>query len=234
MNKQRAIAKLTGYSLVLMALGAGFSFGFAFLKFFDETQLALAQQNLTENLGLYKLMLLGILMVLLLDLLVSWALFQYFKNDSKNLALLSFIVRIIYTLIFGIASFSLLKNIDLSIDNNRIVIDNYLSFEKVWRIGLVIFGVHLLFIGVLMKLHKLIPKTLWYLTIIAGAAYILVHILKVFFPQFEELTRTLNNVLALPMALGELGLAVWLIVKGGTIKVLWKNVLENAYEASVE
>jgi hypothetical protein len=217
MNKQRAIAKLTGYSLVLMALVAGFSFGFAFPKFFDVTQLDLAKQSLIENLGHYKLMLLGILMVLLLDLLVSWTLLQYFKNDNKKLAWLSFIFRIIYTVLFCIASFYLTKNLEQSIDS-ALVIDNYQSFETIWGIGLIIFGIHLLFIGMLMKLHKLIPKILWYLTIIAGAAYILVHILKVFFPQLKELTNTLNIVLALPMALGELGLAVWLIVKGGTIK----------------
>jgi hypothetical protein len=217
MNKQRTIAKLTGYSLVLMALVAGFSFGFAFPKFFNATQLDLAQQNLTENLGLYKFMLLGILVVIILDVFVSWTLLQYFKNDNKKLAWLSFIFRIIYTLLFGIASFYLTKNLEQSIDN-ILVIDNYHSFEKIWGIGLIIFGIHLLFIGVLMKLHKFIPRILWYLTIIAGAAYILVHILKVFFPQLKELTGTLNNVLALPMALGELGLAVWLIVKGGTIK----------------
>jgi hypothetical protein len=217
MNKQRTIAKLTGYSLVLMALTAGFSFGFAFPKFFDETQLGFAQSNVTENLRLYKFMLSGILIVIILDILVSWTLFQFFKNDNKKLAWLSFVFRIIYTVLFGIASFYLSKNMEQSIDNT-LVIDNYQSFEKIWGIGLIIFGIHLLFIGMLMKLHKLIPDVLWYLTIIAGAAYIVVSILKTSFPQLKELTDTLNIVLALPMALGELGLAVWLIVKGGTIK----------------
>lgn len=142
---------------------------------------------------------------------------QYFKNDNKKLAWLSFIFRIIYTLLFGIASFYLLKNSELSIDSTR-VIENYQSFKKIWGIGLIIFGIHLLLIGVLMKLHKFIPKILWYLTIIAGAAYMLVYILKTSFPQLKELTDTLNIVLVLPMALGELGLAVWLIIKGGSIK----------------
>lgn len=215
MNRQRTIAKLTGYSLVLMALTAGFSFGFVFPKLFNVNQLDFAQKNLTENLELYKFMLLGILLVIILDILVSWTLFLYFKNDNKKLALLSLIFRIIYTLVFGIAAFYLTNNIGKTIDNNTIVLENYKSFEKIWGIGLVIFGIHLLFVGTLMKLHKLIPKFVWYLTIIAGASYILVHTLKTTLPNLTELTNNLNNILALPMALGELGLAVWLIIKGG-------------------
>ena len=106
MNKQRTVAKLTGYSLILMAIIAGFLFGYAFPKIFDNNQLEFVQKNLTENLELYKFMLLGILLVLLLDILVSWTLYLYFRNDNRKLALYSFIFRIIYTLIFCIAATS--------------------------------------------------------------------------------------------------------------------------------
>ena len=216
MNNQRTVAKYTGYSLILMAIIAGFSFGYAFPKIFDNNQLELVQKTLIENLGLYKFMLFGILLVILLDILVSWTLYLYFRNDNRKLALYSFIFRIIYTLIFCIATYFLTKNIGQ--ENNTMVIENYKSFEFTWSIGLIIFGVHLLIVGLLMKFHKLIPSILWYLTIIAGASYILVHVLKIAVPLLTELTNNLNNILALPMALGELGLAIWLIIKGGKIE----------------
>ncbi len=218
MNTQRTNAKLTGYSLVLMALTAGFSFGFVFPKIFSTNQLDFAQKNLIENRELYKFMLLGILLVMILDLLVSWTLYQYFKKDNEKWSQLAFVFRMIYTLIFGIATYYLSKNILQPITNNTIIVENYKSFDYLWSIGLIFFGIHLLLVGLLMKLHKLIPGILWYLTIIAGASYILIHVLKTVFPQFTALTDTLNTVLALPMALGELGLAVWLIVKGGKMK----------------
>ena len=216
MNSQRTVAKLTGYSLILMALIAGFSFGYAFPKFFDKNQLELAHKTVTENLELYKFMLFGISLVILLDILVSWTLYLYFKNENRKLALYSFVFRIIYTLIFCVAIYFLTKNIGQ--ENNTMVIENYKSFEFTWSIGLIIFGVHLLIVGLLMRFHKSIPKMLWYLTIIAGASYILVHLLKIVAPNLTELTNTLNNILALPMALGELGLAIWLIIKGGKIE----------------
>lgn len=93
---QRTLAKLTGYALVLMAIIAGFSFGYAFPKIFDNNQLEYTQSNLTENLELYNFMLLGIVLVIVLDLFVSWTLYLYFRNDNKKLALYSSILRIIY------------------------------------------------------------------------------------------------------------------------------------------
>ena len=69
-----------------------------------------------------------------------------------------------------------------------------------------------------MWTHKSIPKLLGYLTIIGGISYVLVHILKTTFTDLTELTSLLNTILALPMALGELGLAIWLIVKGGRLE----------------
>jgi hypothetical protein len=218
MIKNRTLAKIIGYSIVLMAIIAGFSFGFAFPKIYSPSQLDIAQSNLIENLQLYKLMLFGITLVLLLDILVSWTIYLYFKNDNKKLALLSCALRIVYSMIFGIATYFLVKNVGQLNNGNQVVIENYKSFQNIWSIGLIIFGIHLLVVGVLMKLHKLIPKILWYLTIIAGTSYVLVHLLKTTSPQLTELNNLINNILALPMALGEIGLAVWLIIKGGKTK----------------
>lgn len=211
----RTFARLTGYSLLIMAISAGFSIGFVFPKIFNESQLYLAQNNISENLHLYKWMLIGLIVVLLLDILVSYTLYKYFKNSSKKLALLSGILRMLYSLLFGIAIFYLLKNVGQY--DNAIVIENYNLFQMIWSIGLIVFGIHLTIVGTLMKLHKLIPRILWYLMISAGMSYILVYLLKAAFPHLNELSSQLNTILGLPMALSELCLAFWLIVKGGKI-----------------
>ena len=65
-----------------------------------------------------------------------------------------------------------------------------------------------------MKLHIRIPKVLWYLTLIAGVSYVVVHLLKLGSPN-SEMVKNLEMILALPMAIGELGLAIWLLFKGG-------------------
>ncbi|MBU2558531.1 MAG: DUF4386 domain-containing protein [Bacteroidetes bacterium] len=219
MITNRIFAKITGYSLLLMAIIAGFAFGFAFPKVFNPGQLDLVQSNLAGNLQLYKWMLFAILLVLLLDVLVSWTLYRYFKNDNKKIALLSGILRIVYTLIFGIGAFYLTKNLNPTETSNEIIINNFQSFQSIWSAGLILFGIHLISVGILMKLHPPIPKILWYLALIAGISYVVVHFLKLTLTQ-SELVSNLEMILALPMAIGELGLAVWLIWKGGKAKLL--------------
>jgi hypothetical protein len=216
MNKNRIFAKSTGYSLLLMAIIAGFAFGFVLPKTFNPSQLDFVQSNLVSNLELYKWMLFAILIVLLLDILVSLTLYHYFKIDNGKLALLSSILRIVYTLVFGIATFSLTKNLQPTETSNAIIIQNFQEFQSIWSAGLIIFGIHLFLVGILMKLHQLIPKVLWYLTLIAGVSYIVVHSLKLTQNQ-SDIVGNLEMVLALPMAIGELGLAVWLIFKGGKV-----------------
>ena len=217
MNKQRTNAILTGYSLILMAVVAGFSIGYVFPKFFDVKQHVLTQINLQENMRLYSLMLSGIIVVIILDILVSWTIYQFFKHDYKKVALISFILRILYATIFGVATYFLAANLQQGNDN-ELLNRNFNSFETVWTLGLIVFGLHLLAVGLLMKAHRNIPKALWILALIAGGSYVLVHILKSTLPQLSGFTETLSNILALPMALGELALAIWLIIIGGKHK----------------
>lgn len=80
MAKQRIVVRITVCSIILMALIAGFSLGFAYPTFTLPNQLEFAQKNLMENLELYKIMFVGFVSVIMLDVLVSWTLFQFFKR----------------------------------------------------------------------------------------------------------------------------------------------------------
>jgi hypothetical protein len=223
MNRQRKNAIITGYSLILMALTAGFAVGYAFPIFYDKYKLELFQKLLSDNISLYKYMLGALIFIVILDIIVSWTLYQFFKEDNRKLSIILLTLRLGYTFIFGIAIYFLFTNLIQGIDNSTIN-NNYSSFERIWSLGLIIFGGHLFALGILMKLHKKIPKWLWILTIFAGCSYSIVHSLKIILPNSIEFTETLNNLLALPMALGEICLAIWLIVKGGK-----SNDKQNAY-----
>ncbi|NNJ55098.1 MAG: DUF4386 domain-containing protein [Bacteroidia bacterium] len=211
---KRQIAIASGVSLILMAIVAGFSVGYAYSEFYRPEQLELLKDNILQNQGLYQNMLIGILIIIILDLLVSYTLYKFFENDNKRMSIISGVIRVIYTVIFGIATYHLTKNLNASDLSNEVINSNFEQFQLIWYSGLVVFGFHIILIGVLMKLHQKIPKILWYITLIAGVSYILVHALKLTSPN-SEFVSTLTMILALPMAIGELGLALWLIVKGG-------------------
>ena len=128
--------------------------------------------------------------------------------------MLSGILRVAYTVIFGIATIYLYKNINTGGLSNELINNNFHQFQSIWSVGLILFGIHLVLVGILMKIHKRISIALWVLTLIAGISYVIVHSLKLT-PLTSGIVNNLEMVLALPMVLGELGLAVWLIIKGG-------------------
>ena len=123
MNK-RKLAKITGWSLVIMALIAGVSLGYAYQEIYKPDQVDSIKNNLLQNISLYQYMLIGILLILILDLVVSYTLYHYFKNDNKNVSFVSAILRIIYTIVFGIATYYLTKNLNLFEASNDLINNN--------------------------------------------------------------------------------------------------------------
>ena len=220
----RRIAITIGISLVLMTIAAGFSIGYAYSEFYQLEQLELLKNNILSNQGLYRNMLIGIGLILILDLLVSYNLYKFFEGDNRKTSIIAGIIRVIYTLIFTIATYYLVKNMNTNELTNQMIKMNFQQFQLIWNGGLMIFGFHVLLIGWLMKLHQKIPKFLWRLTVFAGLCYIVVHLLKLTTPNSSYM-KNLELVLALPMAAGELGLAIWLLIKGGKeIKVTKKTM----------
>ena len=197
-----------------MAIFGIFSLGYAYTQFDNPEQSEFLKDIILANMGLYQSMLIGILIIIILDFIVSYTLYKYFENDNKKMSLLSGIIRVIYTLIFVIATYYLTKNLNTNELTNQKVISNYHKFQTIWNSGLVIFGFHIILIGWLMKLHNKIPKILWSITLLAGVSYMVTSFLKVVSPD-SEFVETLIMILALPMTIGELGLAIWLWIKGG-------------------
>lgn len=211
---QRRVAIISGISLILMGVVGGYSVGYAFPEFYATVYTDSAKDNLLNNQGLYKIMLVGILLTIILDLLVSYTLYKYFERDNNKLSLISGIIRLVYTVIFGIAAYFLTINLNADELTNSMVNANFYRFQFIWNSGLTIFGFHVFLLGVLSKIHKYVPRVLWWITLIAGVAYIVLSPLKVAYPN-AEMVSNLEMILALPMAIGELGLAVWLLIKGG-------------------
>ena len=84
---------------------------------------------------------------------------------------------------------------------------------SVWSVGLVFFGIHLLLWGYLFIRYQQGAKLTAALLMLAGVAYLMVHGLRAV-PTTQDLSRQLETVLALPMAVGELYAAIWLIYSG--------------------
>ena len=209
MNKRKS-ALITSISLIIMTIVAIFSIGFAYGEFSVSEKLdVIIRKN-----NLYIAMISGIFIIIILDFIVAYTLYKFFEVDNKKIAITSGIIRAIYTVIFGFATYYLAINLNTNELTNEIADSNFNLFQTIWNSGLVVFGFHIILIGYLMKLHMKIPKILWYITLIAGISYVVLSSLKLGSPN-SELVKNLELVLALPMTIGELGLAIWLLIKGG-------------------
>ena len=76
-------------------------------------------------------------------------------------------------------------------------------------------ALHLLVFGKLFKQDIYKSKIIYVLLYLAGASYFLVSGAYTVLPGQADMIKIFENILSLPMAVGELTLATWLILRGG-------------------
>lgn len=227
------MALFAGISLIFMAIAAGFSYGYILTTLVAEDDPFTTFQQLQTQQSLFLAGLGGWLVIFVTDLIVTWSMYVFFKNVNKNLSLITALLRMGYTLILGIALTKLFFILSLiqsplggQIEFAGSQVLSYLeSFERIWSMGLVVFGVHLLGLGYLSLLYRPVPRIFAYLLLLAGLSYVLVHSGRSLLGLEESLVNTMERLLSIPMALGEILFAFWLIIRGG--KEINKQELKN-------
>ncbi len=225
---QRRAAITAGIPILIVAVSAMFAVGVVQNKLIDWGNAAVTSNNILESIGLFRAGIFSWLITLTADIVTAWALYVFLKQVDNNLALLSAWFRVAYAIILGTAVMNfvfvtLLLGGDKSfssIQNSQLQIQVMLSlnaFRKMWSFGLIIFGIHLFIAGYLVVKSRFIPKALGILLFLASVSYVFIHIMHLFLPQYDSITAVAETVLSLPMAVGELGLGVWLLLKGGKV-----------------
>lgn len=220
MIKESKYALIAGLSLIIMALAAGYSYGFVFTEIFSGEPYELFSR-VAEMKSLFTSGVAGWIVIFITDLTVTYSLFIFFRKDNKNLSLITAILRFIYTLILGFGIMKLLSilfidfaNVSDKIFANEQINMYYSSFEHFWSFGLIIFGLHLLGLGVMSLRSRKVPGFIGVLLLLAGFSYTFVHSAKQFHFINESLLQSIEVILSIPMTVGELSLAVWLIIFG--------------------
>lgn len=236
---QRSAALIAGISLLLMAIVAGVTFGYLHGNLVVANDAQATFENLQTSQGAFKSEIAGWSIIFLLDAIVAWALFHFFAKANKGVSFFSSFLRIIYTIILGVAIYNLPQI--LAVINDQLAeaglgsatddVMNYLnSFENIWSNGLIVFGLHLMALGYLAFTADYVPKVWGVLLILAGISYSYIHAMYAVFPNMVEYLITIEAVLTIPMTIGEVGFAIWLIARGGKQKVK-SNQISGAYIA---
>tara|TARA_Y100001972_G_scaffold125502_2_gene176825 strand:- start:998 stop:1636 length:639 start_codon:yes stop_codon:yes gene_type:complete len=207
---------------LLIIVCAGFSQGYVRESLVVFGDASLTADNILSNAGLFRLGLVADLIAFLLDAVVAILFYQLMKPVHKTLAMVASAFRLLAHP--AIASINLLNHAmahevlksDLLVGFSPEQVSSIaLAFMEAHRIGYLIagafFGIHCLLLGILIYRSGTIPGVFGFLMIGAALGYVMESFGDFLYPGHEVL---LAWVVGLSAAVGEVGLTLYLIIKG--------------------
>ncbi|WP_025692059.1 DUF4386 domain-containing protein [Paenibacillus zanthoxyli] len=218
-------ARAAGVSLILMAAAAAFSYGYVHGGLVTKGDPGATFGSLTAAPLLFRAEILAWTLIMVCDIVAAWGLYKVLKPVQPGLSLLGAWLRLSYTAVLG-AAVSNLVVVSLLTGSSTWPFPGFTeglletetmlflrAFEAVWSVGLIIFGGHLLIVGVLALRAGNVPKIVSILLLLAGVGYIVIHVCRTLWPEAEGLVKGLEWVFMLPMTAGELGFGIWLLFR---------------------
>ncbi len=208
----RQAALAAGFGLLLMAVLAPIAYFSVLQNLIVPGDAQATVTNITNSLGSFRISVVLLLIVAILDIIVSWGLYVLLKPINKSLALLTAWFRVVYAAIFAVAIANLYNILPLLADagltemlgdqlNTRVML-LLESYRIEWDTGLAIFGLHLFLLGYLI--FKSGPRILGVLVVLAGIGYSVDSFGKMLSPDYS-LTISLYTFA------GEILLIFWLL-----------------------
>lgn len=219
-------ALIAGFSYLAIFVLAIFANFFVLERLVDQDDAAATASNIAESETLFRFALVAFLVVFLLDVLIAWALYVFFRATSTEVSLLAAWFRLVHAIMMGAALVFFFVVLEL------VSGDDYLgaftpgeldaqvtffleAFDTLWLIGLAAFGIHLALLGFLVLRSAAIPKVLGILLYLAGAAYVTDTVAHGLLANYADYETVFLVIVVVPSVIGELAFAVWLLLRGG-------------------
>jgi len=214
----RRDALVAGLGLLAMAILAAIANFGAIERLVTDGNATKTAEDILASEGLFRFAMLAMVLVAVLDVLVAWALFGFFRPVHEGASRLAAWLRVAYAAIFAVAigelagALHLLRGADhlktFSVDQLQtealLRID---AFHDIWNIALVFFGVHLVLIGVIAYRSGYVPKWVGALLVLAGVGYVVDSFGALLVADYSLTVGALTFV-------GEVVFMIWLLVKG--------------------
>lgn len=184
-----------------------------------ETLKKILVSKTTFNVGIFCW-----LIILVSDVVAAWGLYVFLRPVSKDQSLIAAWFRLIYAAMLAVAIFNLVdvhilihqavpSAADLTVQLSRDVMFYLDAFDTTFSFSLIVFGIHILLVGILVLKSGFVPKIFGIILIIAFAGYAIINISNLLFPDYKDAMRIVEWIFLLPM-LGEVALGIWLLVTG--------------------
>jgi hypothetical protein len=230
-TSQRSAALVAGISLLIMAVVAIFA-TFVHDSVLVPGNAATTADNMLANELQFRLAVLSFLLVVVLDVIVAWALYVFFRPVNRHLSLLAAWFRVVYAAVYLVVILDLGNALRLVRSADALVVLEseplqaqvmmaLNAFGDGWDFALAIFGLHLLVLGYLVFKASYAPRLLAALVVICGLGYVFDAVVGFLFPTFGVTVGQFTFI-------GELLLALWLVSKSARAKQWEKLVLASA------
>lgn len=185
--------------------------------------------NIASSTGLFRLGLVAFLAVFVIDIAVAWALHVVFRGHDPDLSLLAAWARLGYTVFLGVAVMEFFEVLHIVDDPTRVatlgraqaelqVTAALESFDALWLMGLVAFGLHLVLLGSMIIRTGLGSRLMGVIVAIAGVTYAIDTIANATMPNYEAYSGAFLAMVAIPSMIGEGWVGLWLLSKARSNK----------------
>jgi len=207
-TRPRAAALVGGIALLAMAIIAAFSNFGVISRLTVPGDAGATAQNLVTSAALFRLGAVGLIVTSILDVVIAWALYVVLRTVRPDLALLGAWLRLAYAAIFAAAISSLFGALRAAPVDPAEALFLLKTFDQGWRIGLLVFGLHLGVVGFLVWRPGFFSRLVSVLLVVAGAGYLA-----------DSLGTLLSPTYALGLSsftfVGEVVFIAWLLICGG-------------------
>jgi Domain of unknown function (DUF4386) len=211
----RRAGLIAGLGLLVMSILAGLATFGVLNRLVTDGDASSTSSQILGALPTFRLAILALLLIAVLDLVVAWALWVIFDPVDHVVAIAAACCRGAYAAIFAVAISHLLAAARLLGDQqpegladrqlHLEVLSEVERFYDIWSLGLGLFGFHLLLIGWLAFTSRFVPRFIGVLVAIAGTGYLIDSL-------GDLLSASYTIELASVTFIGEVVLMVWLLV----------------------
>jgi len=202
--KPRKLSIIAGSSYLVIFFAAIFANFLVIESILKEPLVTIQENHLMVRFGI-----LAFLITVVFDVVVAWALYELYKDHY--LSGLSTLFRMMHAAIMGVAVFAL--PVALMTTTDQEILKQVDIFNFIWLIGLFFFGIHLILLGrILVK-----PKFIAVFLIIAGIMYMVDTGAHFLLQNYDAYSSVFLALVAIPSIIGEMSLALWLLLKGGKV-----------------
>jgi len=213
----KSISRISGIAYLFIFI-TGFYANFAVVEsLIDLSDASITFENISKNPVQLSNGIIGFVIMILADALLVWTLYKLLKNVNRKLSLLASAFRLINVIFFGLALskliivYVLMNGSDTGDASPDRVLMLVQSFDRIWIVGLIFFGVHLMMLGFLILRSNTVPNWIGYLLMLASAGYVIDGLANLFLPAYEDLQNIFMLIVVVPGVVGEFSLTVWLL-----------------------